>query len=262
MKKTLLALLLFPIAGFSQIFHEDFENGIPPTWTQQVTGPGQWEADNVLFGWYYMDSTIAYFNDDILDEYETTPWAELVTPVIDLTGYENIQLSFDYFNLVFFDDAMFTVGVYDGTAWVDVFQVIGDAVIETESDIYLLSAQLDVSNYINEDFQIRFVYNDAGNWSFGAGIDNVMLDGQLSVKPLRQTQTVLAPNPVCSSFGLQGMSDSEAENDAVTVSDLNGKILRTFSSQSKYDVSDLPAGTYMVKINTGGTQIAKKLIKQ
>src|SRR5690606_27514291 len=107
-----LAFLLFPIAGFSQIFLEDFENGIPSTWTQQITGPGQWEATDFPFDNYFLDTTIAYFNDDAADEFEVTPWAALMTPVIDLTPYESVTLSFDYFNMVWFDDTEFTVWVW------------------------------------------------------------------------------------------------------------------------------------------------------
>lgn len=262
MKKILLALLLCPVAGFSQILFEDFENGIPSTWTQQITGPGQWEADNMLFDWYEMGSTIAYFNDDFIDTGVPTPWAELRTPIIDLSSYANVQLSFDYFNMVYVDDTTFTVAVYNGSTWVDVLSVTGDAYIENDWDFDLLSAQIDVTPHINDAFQIRFVYDDLGDWSFGAGIDNVLLEGTLSVHTALKNDVVLSPNPTSGTFSLTGLSHSfDVANSTITVTDVSGKILRTFSSADAYDVSDLTSGIYMVTFQNGAKQFVKKLVK-
>lgn len=256
MKKTLLAFLLFPIAGFSQIFFEDFENGIPATWTQEIDGPGQWEATDYPFDFYNFDTNIAYFNDDILDEDTFTPWAELKTPAIDLTPYEAVTLSFDYFNMVLLDDTEFTTWVWDGSNWQLLLQAVGDHFIEQDFTFELVPVQFDVTQYINPEFRVRFVYNDLGQWSFGAGIDNVRLEGTLSVGSASKTAVTLSPNPSTGIFSLSDLSNAAT----VSISDLTGKTLRQFNSANRYDVSDMNAGVYFVTVSEGARKTVKKLV--
>jgi len=256
MNKILLALLLFPIAGFSQIFYEDFENGIPPTWTQQITGAGQWEASNYPFNFYNFDTTIAYFNDDALDEATHTPWAALLSPVIDLTPYSEVTLSFDYFNMILFENTEFSVWVYDGSNWEILLHAVGDHFIENEFTIALIPVQYDVTPYINPEFQIRFVYNDMGDWSVGAGIDNVLLEGTLSVGSSAKSELTLSPNPSTGIFTLSHLSGAAI----ITVNDLTGKTIREFAPADSYDVSDLTAGVYTITISDGANRTVKKLV--
>ncbi len=256
MKKTLLALLLLPVAGFSQIFLEDFENGIPATWTQQITGPGQWEASDYPFDFYDLGTTIAYFNDDALDTDDETPWAALISPVIDLTPYSGVTLSFDYFNMVHLDDTSLTVWVYDGSNWELLLNAVGDHFIEFDFSFDLIPVQFDVTPYINPEFQIRFVYDDFGDWSWGAGIDNVRLEETLSVGSSAKNALTLSPNPSTGIFTLSNLSDTAT----VTVNDLTGKTLREFASADSYDVSDLTAGVYAITVSDGANRTVKKLV--
>jgi hypothetical protein len=60
----------------------------------------------------------------------------------------------------------------------------------------------------------------------------------------------IAPNPASTYFSLYGFHPSEVSNYRLTLTDLNGRILKTFSQdiQRQFDVSDLSNGLYIVQI--------------
>lgn len=60
----------------------------------------------------------------------------------------------------------------------------------------------------------------------------------------------IAPNPASTYFSLNGFHPSEASSYRLTLTDLNGRILKTFSQdiQRQFDVSDLSNGLYIVQI--------------
>lgn len=76
------------------------------------------------------------------------------------------------------------------------------------------------------------------------------------------TKVGVYPNPVADSFKLNLDSKFNAAKVTVNVTDLNGKLLKTFANANSYNVSELPAGVYIVTVtdgvNTSNTKIVKK----
>lgn len=256
MKRKLLLLMFLPILGQAQLISEDFEAGIPETWS--LGGDGNWGAATDAWGVIF-DSNVAVFDDDAAGEEAITSDAELLSPVIDLTGYNNLTLTFDYGNYMFDFESSLDVEVFDGTDWVNIFSVVGDA---QDPDTFLpLNTTIDVSAYANPSFQVRFIYNDGGDWSYGAVIDNVVLTGDLGVGDLTaDSATGVYPNPAHGSFNVKAGHFFNADNLSVTLTDIAGKTVKSFGNSLNYNVSDLAPGLYMVKISDGNYVENKKLI--
>jgi len=82
----------------------------------------------------------------------------------------------------------------------------------------------------------------------------------LSTQQSQAVKTLtLYPNPATDYFQIGTATDSEITK--IIVTDFNGKILKTFQNQSKYELSDLPAGVYLVKAYTANGQMIQKLVK-
>jgi subtilisin-like proprotein convertase family protein len=155
---------------------EDFNGtSIPAGWTNvTLRGDSAWGFGTGVFQgpfWpegYDFSSNAALFDDDLAGPGDDA--AQLISPVYDLDGVDTATLSFDY--------AMFYTGfaaeflsaeVYDGAQWVEIFRLEQDATPTNTGDI-------DVIAYANENFQVRFTYDDGGdNWNWGAGVDNFHL---------------------------------------------------------------------------------------
>lgn len=70
------------------------------------------------------------------------------------------------------------------------------------------------------------------------------------------------PNPVVDSFKINLSDSYNLSNLKVNVVDMTGKVVKTFVGAASYDISDLAAGVYVLKINDGKYTITKKLVKK
>ena len=68
------------------------------------------------------------------------------------------------------------------------------------------------------------------------------------------------PNPVNESFKIS--NPEQIKISTVEIIDASGKSIKTLKAADEYNVSDLPIGHYMVKINSNGLSKITKLLKQ
>ncbi len=181
------------------VFEEGFDDcALPFGWTTTNLVPSSggyqstWEfSDGDRFTSNYSPGTIdgscmAYFDDDLYSS--TGGVMELITPVLDLTLYETLVLEFDY-DFHSFDglklppyhsnNSSFNVEVYDGSSWINILSV-------TKPDTCFYADfwscppprfVLDLDAYRNTNFQVRFIYDDDGQWAGAVGIDNFKIEG-------------------------------------------------------------------------------------
>ncbi|NBB89432.1 MAG: T9SS type A sorting domain-containing protein [Bacteroidetes bacterium] len=109
------------------------------------------------------DGNFATIDDDAAGFGEESV-KSIITEEIDLSEMAvSKSLSYSYsFDQVGGSDGL--IDVWDGTDWVNVQTISSDGF--GVSDI-------DISAYNNEDFKVRFSYDDLGGWSWGLQIDNV-----------------------------------------------------------------------------------------
>jgi hypothetical protein len=161
-------------AGTTSILEDNFSAGGQLTWTFNIlAGTDNWLiGDGAAFGGNFanLDGDNLFFDDDQLGSSSPDDAAEVISPSADLTCYSTVNLSFDYiYNDINATDFL-AVDVWDGAAWVNVLN-------QTTDQTTWLNFSLDVSAYINDDFQVRFTYDDGDDWSWYAAVDNFALCG-------------------------------------------------------------------------------------
>lgn len=238
MKKILLTALSITAASAGLnaqiILNADFQNGIPSGWTQTtVSTDGGWNAGNASslssssFTLTEHGNFIAT-NDDACNCDKSADM--LTTSTIDLSSYsgESVRLRFDLF---FFEgtyqgatESFEVMGSTNGgSSWTSIYTATGagdwqDAII------------VDASSYAgNANVKFAFVFNDGAGWTWGAAIDNVVVEVpnehdiklvSVKVPPYSATDVPQKVRGVISNLG------GSAEN-SITVSWTDGTITKT-----------------------------------
>ncbi|MBM7420277.1 MULTISPECIES: T9SS type A sorting domain-containing protein [Chryseobacterium] len=272
MKKQLfLAFFAFGLSN-AQVFSENFNSGsLPSGWTvENPDTSANWAVGSTTFN-TLLPSGAAYFDDDDAGSSSLNSNARLVSPIINLSSVTNPILSFKYANYTYLVDTTLKVEVYNGVSWTQVFTFTGDAGVwgydpDTFDDVlesYDQATNINLTPYANANFKVRFVYDDGGDYSFGAVVDDVVITaGTLGTSEvsLVTDKIKLYPNPVRDNLFIQ---DADIKNYKVKVIDLSGKQVKTFEKRfEKYNLSELPEGAYIILIDDGKETIRKKIIKK
>lgn len=123
---------------------------------------------------------------------------------------------------------------------------------------------IDLSAFNGEEtIYVAFRHHDSEDM-FSLHIDDVSVEGETTaaVSDLNGAKAAVYPNPVVDSFNVELSSKFNANNVTVTVTDMTGKVVKTFGAASSYNVSDLAAGVYVVKITDGKNTDTKKIVKK
>ncbi|MCJ8154791.1 T9SS type A sorting domain-containing protein [Chryseobacterium sp. SSA4.19] len=272
MKKYVFLFIFAAGSSNAQLFSESFEGGVLPVgWV--ANNPDTSENWTVGTGNSFatFPSGAAFFDDNNSGESGVNSNATLTSPVINLTAAAGLKLSFKYANMMYNDDSTLKVEVFDGTSWAQVFIFAGEAgdwgldpgAFVFYVDTYAEATDIDLTPYMSPNFQLRFIYDDAGDYSYGAVVDDVVIYSDLlstsdvSVKNIFD----IYPNPVKDHLYII-RSDLKSKY-IISVIDMSGKIIKTFREKSdSYNLSDLSKGTYMIQITTDHLKIRKKIIKQ
>lgn len=182
---TLFTLVLVCNGLYAQIWQSENFNGcaLPAGWTENILSGTQ--------GWLFVDQSpdafnignidgtcMLLFDDDWLGSAAAPSSVELIGPAVDLSGLPSVLMEFDY-NLQEYGPAAgdgFTVDVWDGSTWVNVFSRldVNDCGAWSCGPPYP-HAVVDVTAYANPAFQVRISYFDGGGWSWYFGFDNYVL---------------------------------------------------------------------------------------
>ena len=98
----------------------------------------------------------------------------------------------------------------------------------------------------------------------GVFVDNITITSNLSNNQfdLASGMFLIMPNPVQNTFELKLSEKFDTNNAAITILDLDGKVVKEFKYSNSYDVSTLSKGVYFVSITDGTLKEVKKLIKE
>lgn len=112
---------------------------------------------------------VAVVDDDNAGDGGPTGTGCIISSAVNTNGFTDITLEFDWQNEVTGQgNGIFTADVWNGSGWINVLSSTSDQNGH---------AEIDVSDYVNTEFQTRFCYNDEGEWSWGIAIDNYELCG-------------------------------------------------------------------------------------
>ncbi|MBL1221822.1 T9SS type A sorting domain-containing protein [Chryseobacterium sp. L7] len=256
----------------AQVFSEDFNGAVMPAgWT--VNNPDtafNWGVGSTS-GFASFPSGAAFFDDDNAGPSGINTNARLVSPVINLTAVSNPKLSFKYANQIYMLNSTLKVEVFNGTSWVQVFTssgASGNWTIDLSTLNYVLAGYVQASSinltpYANANFQLRFVYDDVGDYSFGVAVDDVVItSGVLAVSEVSSAEKMkVYPNPVKNNLYIN--SDQLKSDSNITVLDMSGREVKKFAGlRDGYDLSDLPKGNYLIVVDNKKEIISKKITKE
>lgn len=182
---------------------------LPSGWANNTITSGgsldEWQFDDetrsvLNYSAGSIDGTcMAYFDDDVFTNIGGE--MELVSPMYDISTYEDLALSFEYDFHTFsgvkpapndVNASYFTVEVFDGTSWVNVLTANSDNCgFSSFWSCPIAPVSIDIDAYRNANFQMRFTYNDDGKWAGAVGLDNIKICGFPSCTPPTQIPTAV-----------------------------------------------------------------------
>jgi hypothetical protein len=177
----LIVALIFSHAVSAQIQKESFSSSeIPQGWVyENKSSAAKWQ-----FGY---TGVMPHSGPTIESEFTTgavlfneggngessTDKISLTSPAVDLSGVKEAQIEVTYNLQVEQNQGKFTIEVFDGKAWKQVYVQDTASPKNTGMNEVVL---LEVSDFLNDLFQVRFVYDDEGdNVAQGLGIDHYEL---------------------------------------------------------------------------------------
>lgn len=181
MKKILLSLAaIFAATGLmaqgqSVIYSENFDNGVPSTWTQTTNatdggflGGNSTSLSSQYFSFTNPGSNFVATNDDGCNCDKSNEY--LITDVIDLSGYSVMHATFKsfYYGATYqgaTEVAEFLYSTNGGATWTSLGTLDPAGDWETQ--------WIDVTAACgNANVQFAFNYQDGGGWLYGLGIDD------------------------------------------------------------------------------------------
>lgn len=252
MKHNILSLIILLSsligANAQEIFSEGFEScGTPPGWTVQSTvGDTAWTfGDNTLGtpGGSIDGSCMAYFHDDDYGNGSPALIIDLNTPVWDLAAYDTAELHFDYMFQTL--GAVFSVALWDGVAWDTVWTINTNppCVGQFHPGCDPEHATINITDYLNADFQAKFIYDDQNIWDWYVALDNVAI--YIPPSDDAVAQEVIAPVNSC------GMTTTETVSFSVYNNGTND--ISSFDASYSIDGGTAVTETFSVSIPSAGT---------
>ena len=251
MKKIFLLIFVscFLFLGYNSaqtvIFQEDFNSGLPGTWSVTASG-------NATHTW---DTTSSYysFSFDATKFMLAYDWNGLTTneilssPSFDAsTSGDPVILTYDFRFSYQSTSLEGYVDVFDGATWQNVRMFSGTDTSGTDS--------IDVSTYANASMQVRFRFvNSVGNaWEHAFMIDNVEVD-KLPATAIAETgseEHSPYPNPSNNTLTIQNIKEEEI--NFIGIYSINGDLIKTCEKKTRVDISGLDSGSYILRVIANG----------
>ena len=172
MKALALAAAVMLAGTASAAFFEDFEGGIPGTWTLvDNTGNGGW-AINTYFGddnWTSGGGLCATIDSDYYGQVDID--AELISPAIVVPSGAALEFDTNYITYTGADYADTDISLDGGASWMNLLSWHGD---EDEQGTFWgdgVHISVDLFDFAGEEAMFRFHYYDA-NWEWYWQVDN------------------------------------------------------------------------------------------
>jgi hypothetical protein len=240
-------------------------------------GMGCWNSEIIdgLNNWMiFSNSQYAHSGDNCaIFLYQAYNSARLISPVFDLSGYENVRLGYHLY-LHSYENNYDSVGVYYRTS-------------ATAPWTYLCSHtdNMGVNNYISyniplpntsSEYQVMFLGEGLGGNSIF--LDNIWVTGTIhdgtdtssiddGIVNYLSDNLILYPNPASDYVEIridgEGIDINEME-----VYDVYGKLIRIVEAnhhsplQTRINVSGWATGTYFVRVRTNKGVVTKRFVKQ
>jgi hypothetical protein len=166
-------------------FMENFDEGLPETWTI-VDGGNTADTwfNTTNYSGNSLDGTPFMFANSDAAGSSSTMDEQLISPVINAENADELYLMFDYV-YQYIGNEYFAVDVMVDDEWVEVFRS------EADSGPYpwgpTVNEIIDITEYANEMLQVRFHYVSNG-WNWYVAVDNVVVTDNMDRYADRELQ--------------------------------------------------------------------------
>ena len=209
-------------------------------------------------------------------KYATNTNYTMILPPVIITA-ENQSLLFDQICLVHNTDvAEVSVSndwgnTFKGISWYNVTTSTNFVRNDLENSKWLSTAA-DLRPFIGDTVMIKFtLYSGSALTDLGWYVDNINMDNSVSVKTnaIEANSIVIYPNPAINNAEISMKLNTNAPVN-IQIFDMLGKEIRTFDQINfentafsfNMDLISIPAGMYIVKVNSNNENYIKTLIIQ
>jgi len=265
----MIVALILGHAVSAQIQQESFDaTEIPDGWIYEINS----NATSWQFGYTgvmpHSGPTIesefltgaALFNDNNPDA-NSNDKTSLTTPAVDISEIKEAQIAVTYNLQVEDDKGEFSIEVFNGKKWKEVYFQDTSSPKNTGMNEVVL---LEVSDFLNEEFQVRFNYDDEGhNITQGLGIDHYELI-DASAKTLVNENTIGAINVLNLPDNVLVLDSNEHLDRENMLQDLTEHLKSTelTTDSFMYNLTEFPTGSEMFRVkeetNVGSYKALKK----
>ncbi len=267
MKKLNLLYIFccFSLMTQAQIQEENFDaTTLPSGWSVNNDTACSWKfghTENLPFmnptAPVKLTSGSVIFNDNKCGAFVNNK-LELEGPEVDLsaTGVFKAAIEIVYNHQAFVTSGNFMVDVWDGEDWQNVLTVSDDSPAKGSTDVATTST-IDVSDYINSAFKVRFVYDDENTRTYGVAIDNYKLINTAA----GAGGFVYYPNPVNDDLNIRARENISIIN----VYNAIGQLVmsrRPSEIATKLEMGTLASGMYVVQLEAGTLKENFKVFKK
>lgn len=244
----------------TQIYLEDFNNGIPATYTIVDNDGLTPAAATAEFtdAWISLpdplDSTDTIVGSTSYFSPKGTANRWLITPQITLGAFGNILYWDARSHDPSFPDGYFIFASTTDTqlsSFTDTLFVVGQELATwTENSVNLSDFGLD-----NQQVYLAFVNRTYDGFKLYLDSISVFVEDPVGISENTMANIQMSPNPS------NGQVHFNVSVDLVSVYASSGQLQATFENVTSMDISNLPAGMYWVSIQEGAYLTRKKLVK-
>ncbi len=275
MKKLNLLYIIFAICITTinaQIQQENFNgNSLPSGWSVTPPSTGcNWQygytGDLKGSGFTNPASFVSggiIFDDDACGA-EMNNHIELEGPAIDLVAANvtsaAIEIVFNH--QTFANSGNFMVAVWDGSTWQNMLNVPSDTPPQNTGTNE--TRNIDVTQYINSAFKVKFIYDDEDSLTWGIGVDDYKLinTATASIDDLIDLGFNYFPNPIVNDILTLNANENISIINVYNV--IGQKVIskKPVALESKINMQNLPIGVYIIHVAIGRKEGSFKVIKQ
>lgn len=270
-----VALFAMTICAKAQVLYENFDNGIPSTWTTiDVNNTGYpWEAvsttiTNITNCTYTSDAFAYNQTGDCAVSWSYYPTAQteqgfqgtsldqnnyLISPAFTPVNGSTLSYYCMSFNGTNYPDAMM-VKLSTGGTNVDDFAVTLKPLTNITWSQYT-EQTIDLSAYAGQNVRIAFIHQSSDQ--FGLLLDEVSVSGATAIT--ERTADIVSVYPIPANNVVNVNANSNISN--VEIYTVSGQKVGDFSANgttTSINTESLSAGMYLMKINTENGVINKK----
>lgn len=239
----------------AQLQHERFDSsGLPDGWTAlNVNGSADWQ-----FGYEGVmphsgptiesefSSGAALFVN--AEQHATGDKISLKAPPVDLSEAENARVEVTYNLQVEEEKGSFSIEVFDGTSWQQVFFQNSSSPKNTGLNEMV---SFDVSDFLNEDFQVKFVFDDESTLGqSGLGIADYRLVDASDLE-LTATSDFRINRYIHPTDNVLVLDDNGSIEELDVIDSLKGHSREYESFDRRHEAHQLPTSAVLFRVEGG-----------